>query len=143
MMKKTYFNFHKGYTLIELLVVMGIVTVLMGIALVAFQGTRSSARDSRRKADIEQIRSALEMYRSDAGSYPVGNSLGTSITYGSNTYLQVVPVDPVSGLAYSYTGNASAYTICSVLETGAETPLCTGAGDCPVGYGYNYKACNP
>lgn len=73
-------NKKKGFTLIELLVAMTIVAVLMGLALVSFQGAKKTARDGKRKTDLEQLRSALEMYRADNGHYfypagcdPVGN----------------------------------------------------------------------
>ena len=61
----------KGFTLIELLVAMTVAAVLMGLALVSYQSARKSARDAKRKSDLEQIRSALEMYRSDNGKYPL------------------------------------------------------------------------
>lgn len=60
----------KGFTLIELLVVMTIIAILAGLALVSYQGARKTARDGKRKADMETIRSALEMYRADNGEYP-------------------------------------------------------------------------
>jgi len=78
----------KGFTLIELLVAMTVASVLMGLALVSYQGARKSARDGKRKADLEQIRSALEMYRADKGEYPCGEARstcrGTSDPFGYN-----------------------------------------------------------
>lgn len=64
-----------GFTLIELLVVISIIGILASLLLVSYQGTKKTARDGKRKADLEQIRSALEMYRADRGSYPSSRSL--------------------------------------------------------------------
>ena len=61
---------NKGFTLIELLVVISILGVLLALSVFGMQGARQSSRDGRRKADLEQIRSGLEMYRADCNAYP-------------------------------------------------------------------------
>ncbi len=142
--KKTGFSFEerktrRGFTLIELLVAMTIVAVLMGISLVSYQGARKSSRDGKRKADLEQIRSALEMCRADDGSYPLGSlSSGSSITCGDKVYM-TIPNDPLSDRTYVYTGTANSYTLCAALENGETTV--TGCGSCTVEC--NYKVINP
>lgn len=128
-----------GFTLIELLVAMTIVAVLMGIALVSYQGARKSARDGKRKADLEQVRSALEMCRTDAGSYPLGSlSSGGNITCGGKTYM-TIPDDPLTDRIYSYSGTANTYTLCATLESGGEVVV--GCGSCTLQC--NYKTTNP
>ena len=128
-----------GFTLIELLVAMTIVAVLMGISLVSYQGARKSARDGKRKADLEQVRSALEMCRTDSGSYPVGSlSSGKSITCGTKTYMSI-PNDPLTDRIYSYTGAANTYTLCATLESGGG--VVSGCGSCTLQC--NYKVTNP
>lgn len=107
----------KGFTLIELLVALTIIGLLVGFSLVSYQGSRKTARDAKRKADLEQIRSALEMYRTDCGRYPVGNlKSGDNISCGGTTYLQIPP-DPLGGRQYIYSGNGTIYIICAGLET--------------------------
>jgi len=59
-----------GFTLIEILVVTTIIAILAAIGIVSYSQTNKNARDKKRQADIEQIRSALEMYRADEGVYP-------------------------------------------------------------------------
>lgn len=128
-----------GFTLIELLVVISLIAILMGVALVAFQGTRKSARDGRRKADLEQIRSALEMCRSDQLSYPTSLPSGGGIN--CSTYLPSVPTDPLyPTYQYPYSGAANTYTLCAYLETGTGTVA--GCGSCGL-YACNYKVTNP
>lgn len=105
-----------GFTLIELVVGIAIVGALLALSVGASMGTRRSARDVKRKADLEQIRSAVEMYRSDAGGYPVGILVsGNKIQYGANVYL-TIPADDNELHRYSYSGTASGYTLCAILE---------------------------
>ena len=146
MEKKKGFSFEekktrKGFTLIELLVVMTIIAVLAGLALVSYQGARKTARDGKRKTDLEQIRSALEMCYSDDNSYP-GVSFGNPLTCpgSGNTYLDSVPNDPVSGRQYSYSTDGVSYTLCASLETGSGS-VPSGCGNC--GTACNYKVTNP
>jgi prepilin-type N-terminal cleavage/methylation domain-containing protein len=102
-----------GFTLVELLLVMAIIGVLAGIGIGSYQNQLKKARDGRRQADLEQIRSALEMCRADTGSYP--SSITGSIACGTplRTYLAITPTDPSTHLEYSFTPG---YTICTALE---------------------------
>ncbi|HUS52052.1 MAG TPA: type II secretion system protein [Candidatus Bathyarchaeia archaeon] len=116
-----------GFTLIELLVVMNIIAILLGLSLVSFQGARKTARDGKRKVDLEEIRSALEMCRTDTGTYPSGDLLSEdSITCGtpSTNYL-TIPFGPSgTGDIYRYTpSGGSNYTVCAEnMEIGG--PFC-------------------
>jgi len=101
-----------GFTLIEILVAMTIVAVLTSLSLVSLQGSRKVARDGKRKADLEQIRSALEIYRSEVKAYP------PSLENLVGVYMDEVPGDPVSGNSYVYNPiSANSYLLCSYLET--------------------------
>lgn len=119
---------NKAFTFIELLVVVTIIMVLTTAGAVSYRQTNSSARDSRRKSDLEQIRSALELCRAENGSYPA--SLGTTIVCGGVTYLTVVPTDPKNGQSgFTYTYNRTSnttYTLCAdTMENANETsPYC-------------------
>lgn len=131
----------RGFTLIELLVVISIIGILMGFLLVAYQGTRQSARDGKRKADLEQIRNALEMCRSDKNSYPCGTNPQSGCTIDCSNYLPVVPKDPLDPTyLYPYSGTATTYTLCAYLENGTGTV--SGCGSCG-GATCNYKTTNP
>jgi len=140
-----------GFTLIELLVVITIMGILMGILLVSYQGARVSARDGKRKADLEQIRSALQMYHSDCGQYPAGISYTggslTSITppcpSSSVTYMTQIPQDPLySTYQYRYSsGSSHAYALCAFLEGGGTAV--TGCGGNCSSAACNYKVQQP
>lgn len=124
----------KGFTLIEILVTISIIGILMSVLLVAFQGGKKAGRDGKRKADIEQIRTALEIYRADCKQYPDNPTFRALITSGgalvgdgtncpaTNTYIAAVPIDPLGPTAYKYYYNRSAtntYILCASLETGS------------------------
>lgn len=142
----------KGFTLIELLVVMTIIGILAGLTFVGFLGTRASTRDTKRRADLEQMRSALEVYRSDYGGYPPSSGVGsfnpsTGLSCNSVNYIGST-ADPLPGNNYVYipqgvaTGGCggsgtgfTSYTLCARLENTPSTPSCTtsscgSAGSC-------------
>lgn len=139
----------KGFTLIELLVVISIIGVLISLSFVGFSQTRVSARNSKRKADLEQIRSALEIYRNDCKTYPATLIQGAALTgleasCQGNIYMQQVPSDP-SGSTYNYSYNrtgANAYILCSYLETGSGGNV-SGCGSCGSAVSCKYKVINP
>lgn len=81
--------FHKqtGFTLIELLISVSIITILATISLSILRNQSGHARDARRKADLEQMRTALEFYRkSNQNTYPNTNGewRGVCGSYSTN-----------------------------------------------------------
>jgi general secretion pathway protein G len=140
----------KGFTLIELLVVISIIGLLLALSVFGIQGARESSRDAKRKADLELIRSGLEIYKSDCGEYPaalssslVGSDPPPSSCANTNTYISAVPADPSDPIRiYLYSRpTTSTYEICASLEQGTETVDCGGSSNC--GETCNYKVINP
>lgn len=139
----------RGFTLIELLVTIGIIGILIGISVFGLQGARESSRDAKRKADLEQIRSGVELYRADCNVYPASLTSplkGTGSPPACNTnnvYIQAIPIDPVASRAYLYAqvGAGSRYELCASLENGTGSVTCGGSSNC--GVTCNYKVTNP
>ena len=132
-MKKLAFS--SAFTLIELLVVISIIGILVAVSAFGLQGARESARDARRKADLETIRSGLELYHSDCNVYPTGSgsvvsALGASLSGScpnSITYIQSVPNDPISDRNYYYSSDGSTYELCAAVETETGSAGCAGS----------------
>ena len=55
-------NKQRGFTIIELVVVISIIGILITISIIAFNASRSKARDAIRLTDIQQLSIALEYY---------------------------------------------------------------------------------
>jgi len=99
-----------GFTIIELIVVIAIIAVLAGIVLISINQYMAKARDARRKQDLQNIATALELYYAQYGYYPgmfsgAGSTYCSAITSVSGTwltpYLTKMPSDP------SWNGNTS------------------------------------
>jgi prepilin-type N-terminal cleavage/methylation domain-containing protein len=60
----------KAFTLIELLVVISIIAILAAVGLVVYGGVQRNGRISKRVQDLKAIRTAVEAYKVDNGSYP-------------------------------------------------------------------------
>jgi general secretion pathway protein G len=111
----------KGFTLIELLVVISIIGILVAAGVTSYQRASKLSRDARRKTDLEQLRQALETFRSENGSYPTAAQGGLGAL--DPDYITTVPSDPRDGV-YTYTPSGNppvTYTLCASLEL-IETP---------------------
>ncbi len=149
-----------GFTLIELLVSISIIAILIGLSLFGLSGARESSRDAKRKGDLEQIRSGLEIFKSDCSKYPSGNGVAATVIpnsagvlkgddssascSSSNTYISQVPVDPVDPTrTYLYSSAGVTYELCTALEQGSEPAgTCGGSSSCGSAT-CNYKVTNP
>jgi general secretion pathway protein G len=119
-------NCRKGFTLIELLIVIAIIGVLATLLMVNFVGVRQRARDAQRKSDLRQLQSALEIWRSDHGSYPASGSefgpCGSPLESGNTVYMAKIPCDPSNTGQYVYTyvssgtTNSASYSLYACLE---------------------------
>lgn len=60
-----------GFTLIELLVVIFIIGILAVLIVSNLQGARQRARDTKRKSEANNFKTALRLYYNDYQNYPV------------------------------------------------------------------------
>lgn len=97
-----------------------------GVISLIGRGPGQSARDARRKADLEKIASALELYRNDRGGYATAGNYACvgALPCLMNTFItSPLPTDPQSGGgSYRYTPGTCGgttcrtYTLCADLE---------------------------
>lgn len=121
---KCMLKISKGFTLIELLVVIAIIGLLAAVVFVSFGNVQEDAREARRRADMTQIKTAMELCFADiscsgsAGAYVTYNNMGSAQTGGIGTYVSAgfLPSDP-SGGAYVWFDNTANDTIFCVTAT--------------------------
>lgn len=121
---------NKGFALVELLVALAIIALLAAVVIVSL--TIARARDSRRRADLRQIATALALYYDTNSVYPLtglkGVWFGTCSGYeskgvsGANgwvpnlapAYITILPVDPKPvqpNGCYLYRSNGADYKL--------------------------------
>jgi len=69
-----------GFTLIELLVVATIIIILTTLGLVSYRTVMKKSKQAKCQADIEAVRQALVMHRSDEGDYLTSATWNALIT---------------------------------------------------------------
>ena len=135
-----------GFTIVELLVTVTIIAMLSVIGFTGYQAVSRGGRDALRKSDLEQIRSALEIYKSENNTYPTVSTACIADNL-SPDFVNPYPQDPKQGLyTYCYYPSATtpilSYELCAHLENGdSTTDNCGTASNC--GSNCNYSVVNP
>lgn len=113
----------RGFTLIELLVVIAIIGMLSSVILASLNSARAKSRDTRRIADLSQIRTALELYYDDHGFYPRSgcgwDCNGYRYSYNTTSwnalasdlapYIAALPKDPLNISCAPWGNNCHSY----------------------------------
>jgi general secretion pathway protein G len=118
-----------GFTLIELMVVILIIGLLATIVVQNLRSATDKAKRVKAQADIAQIKSGLDRYYLDNGSYPTSdqgpNGLVSAPGSGNvpkdwgGPYLEKIPPDPW-GNSYYYQSDGNSYVLKSFGADGAE-----------------------
>lgn len=116
---------NNGFTFIEILVVVTIIALLTSVAVATYTTFLKQSRDAKRKADLSQLSAALEMYRSNENTYPVGSVWATTLNVLKTPviYTQSLPTDPKNSSYVYYYSSATGtdYTLAAHLELVATT----------------------
>lgn len=128
-----------GFTLVELMIVITVIAILATIGVMSFTRVQMQARDTRRKADVRSIETALQAYYTEIGTYPA------TVAALVPTYVPVAPVPPKGAGQTSYTYNTDTntkYAVCAVMETqGTTNTIWKVSASNPGGYATNDSAC--
>ena len=157
---KKYHHPEHGFTLIELLIVIFIIAILTGLAMTNFLGARERARDSKRKSEMMQLKTALRLYYNDYGKYPASGSYGIgyqNVVDGCGTdgtmrcnsancngffaagppdgcatvYMKKFPSESGSKIFYFRTTDDQVYHLEVALENKADPDAATSMSRCP------------
>ncbi len=117
--KNISLNQSKGFTLIELLVTIAIIAIISVVAVALFGNVQSTARDAKRKAELESISNALEVNKSATTSFyatPAKTQFGGSIWPGQTATSGTEAEDP------------QGYPYCIATATNGTPPSVTAIG---------------
>jgi general secretion pathway protein G len=118
-----------GFTLIELMVVILIIGLLATIVVQNLKSATDKAKRVKAQADIAQIKSGLDRFYLDAGSYPTTDQGLAALTAAPTSgdipkdwggpYLEKIPPDPW-GNDYFYQSDGNSYVLKSFGADGVE-----------------------
>lgn len=124
-----------GFTFIELLVSATIIIILTTIAAVAFRSAGVNARDAKRKADLEAVRQALVLYKTENVTYPVmtagyptSKTQFTTVvtTLQNGNYLSTGVIQDPNGTAgdfgYRYWSDGATFRLSAEIESDGIQP---------------------
>lgn len=75
-----------GFTIVELLIVVVVIAILAAITIVSFNGISAQANDAAVKSDLKNFGTAMQMYRSEQGEYPLNLSSVSGLKFTKNLY---------------------------------------------------------
>lgn len=106
-----------------MLIVIVIIGILAAALIPRLTGIQGRARDTARKADLQQIGTSLATYKLDTATYPTqlawGTGIETGILSGVVPYMTSFPKESNNSfMSYAYASNGNTFAIASISEGG-------------------------
>lgn len=114
----------KGFTIIEILVVIIIIGVLASIVVFSVINYIIKSRDATRKSDLRQLETALSVYFSENGSYPITDEWCSSEPDDLVSGCGGAGGEYIPGLAPGYIGSLPR----DPKGGNSTNPICDGSG---------------
>lgn len=141
----------KGFTLIELLIVIAIIAIIISFAVPNFLGARQRANDTRKKAEMTQLKSALRLYYNDYNKYPADNAPGPQYTVikgcgdegvsacsstggefsaGGTIYMRKLPYYTTGTMSYYQIDSGDNFCLKANLENQSDSDIASSQAKC-------------
>jgi prepilin-type N-terminal cleavage/methylation domain-containing protein len=78
-----------AFSLIELLVVIGVIVILAGLSFPAMNAVKATQARNRTRAELSQIETAIETYKTKLGFYPPDNPLTATNWFINQLYYEL------------------------------------------------------
>ena len=105
----------RGFTLIEMLIVIVVIAVLASIVVPRLFGAGRKAKEAKLRAELHNLRNAIQAFYGDHGVYPTQLSHLTATTNPDTStykgewngpYIKEIPKDPMTGSTnWNYTSS--------------------------------------
>lgn len=115
----------KGFTLVELLVVMSIIALLLTIGLSFYGNAQRATRDAKRRGDLDAIRKAVEVYRTEHNTYTPSTTFPCNSGNGDYPFSHAVYGTQGTAAAGCYTSFWRAFQSYFVNNSIPEDPFCS------------------
>ena len=100
-----------GFTLIELLVTIAVLGILASATYVGAGEVRKTIRDNKRRADLNEVARALELFKADYGQYPSYNYYSTSYWDDGKEDVLMPFLTDGANMVFSYPGGFQTKTV--------------------------------
>lgn len=129
----------RAFTLVELLIVIVVLAVLAAIVIPKFGDSSVRSKESSLRANLQIVRSAVEMFKNDTGAYPAaladlagtsaptsgkdssGNAKSITASDFKGPYVPSVPTDPTNGTSFTYSTASGTVGKVTSANTGNDT----------------------